>query len=83
MNDFIVYVVDECPYCDKLIQLLEEGSLDYNAIRLEKGSDILEQIKTAYRWNTVPLVFRRNPRSFKLIGGYDDLKKALSKGWPK
>tara|TARA_R100001129_G_C5251775_1_gene228565 strand:+ start:244 stop:495 length:252 start_codon:yes stop_codon:yes gene_type:complete len=83
MNDFIIYVVDGCCYCDKLIDLLKNKSLDYTAIRLEKGSSVLQQVKEAYNWNTTPLIFKRNPRSFKLIGGYDDFNKMLNKGWPK
>ena len=83
MNDFIVYVVDECPYCDKLIELLEGQSLDYCAIRLENDSSILREVKEAYKWSTVPIVFKRNPQSFKLIGGYDNLTRELNKGWPK
>jgi glutaredoxin len=83
MNDFIIYVVDGCCYCDKLIDLLKNKSLDYTAIRMEKDSSVLQQVKEAYNWNTTPLIFKRNPRSFKLIGGYDDFKKMINKGWPK
>jgi len=82
-NDLIVYAVEACPYCDKLVELLEREHLGYDLVLLEKDSTVLEQIKKAYRWSTVPMVFRRNPRSFKLIGGYNDFKEQLDKGWPR
>jgi len=82
-NDLIVYIVEECPYCNKLIELLEREHLGYDLVLLEKDSTALEQIKKAYRWSTVPMVFRRRPRSFKLVGGYSDFKAQLDKGWAR
>ena len=83
MSDLIVYTVEGCCYCDKLIELLDTKSLSYNPIWLEKDSALLGQVKEAYGWSTVPIVLKRNNNSFKLIGGYDDFKSLLAKGWYK
>ena len=80
MNDLIVYAVEGCCYCDKLIELLDTKSLSYKPIWLEKDSAVLDQVKEAYGWNTVPIIFKRDNYSFKLIGGYDDLGDLLAKG---
>jgi glutaredoxin len=83
MDNFIIYLVDDCPYCDKLVTFLEESNLSYTGIPIEKGSETLAQIKKAYDWHTVPMIFKKKPEGFVLLGGYDDLKKLLDKGWPK
>ena len=41
---------------------------------------LLEQMKTAYQWETVPMVFERQDNDIKFIGGYTDLVEYFGNG---
>lgn len=81
-SKFLVYAIKECQYCVSAISKLEKSKLSYSVVYLEADSDIIKQIKEAYDWPTVPIIFKKeNSHFFKLIGGYDDLCKLISFGW--
>ncbi len=78
---YILFVKDECPFCVKAVQLLEKKSLDYKIVSFEPDQErLLQEIKSAHDWKTVPMVFYRNGSLIKFIGGYTDLCKELQNG---
>ena len=75
---YILFVKRECPYCVMAIRLLEEKNLNYKLVNLESDQKIiLQEIKDAYDWTTVPMIFYRNGNLTKFIGGYTDLLEEL------
>jgi len=71
---YILFVKEACPYCKMAADLLEEKGLDYSQVVFEKGQEeVLEQIKSAHNWKTVPMIFCREGSSIDFIGGYTDL----------
>jgi glutaredoxin len=47
---------------------------------LDKQPELLNEIKTTYRWETVPVVVEITEGQEKFIGGFSDLKEYLNKG---
>ena len=75
---YILFVKEECPYCRMALQLLEEKNLNYKSIAFETDQEtVLQEIKDAHDWTTVPMIFHRNGSLIKFIGGYTDLSKEL------
>ena len=78
---YIVFSKDTCPYCTKAIELLHEKDLPFHVVNFEEAqSSILEEVKTAHGWPTVPLILKKNEGSIELIGGYSDLLEFLNDG---
>jgi len=58
--------------------LLQEKNKKYNVIQFEsEQEEVLTEIKKAYDWTTVPMIFSRVGQDIKFIGGYTDLLKLL------
>jgi len=75
---YILFIKKECPYCVKAQALLDEKEIIYKAVNFSLEQDkILSEIKKAYDWATVPLVFRREGQKIELIGGYTELLKSF------
>ena len=78
---YILFIKETCPFCVSAVNLLGEKDLHYNTVTF--GSDqleILEEMKNAYGWATVPMVFKRDGNQIEFIGGYTDLKDHLQSG---
>ena len=76
---YILFVKEECPFCIKAQSLLEDKGLDYKIVNFdETQQDILQEIKDAHSWVTVPMIFGRNKNSMEFIGGYTDLVASLN-----
>ena len=77
--NYIVFVRDDCPYCDDAIDLLIEKKLKYKVVRFQNDQRyLLNEIKNSFDWHTVPIVISRDGNNIQLIGGYDDLRKQLT-----
>ena len=74
---FILYVKKDCPFCDLAAEEILKRDIDLAAIEVVKCEEILSELKAAYNWNTVPMVFLQQESSYQLIGGYDSLKTFL------
>lgn len=73
---YILFVKEACPFCVKAKQLLEERCLPYKQVNFsEQQEDILADIKDAYSWKTVPMIFYRDGDGIEFVGGYTDLTK--------
>ena len=75
---YVLYIKSSCPYCTDAESLLKEGRLPYKTIDLTDHLPIWEEIKEAYEWGTVPLIFEREDKFSVLVGGYTDLKRYLA-----
>jgi len=75
---YILFVKESCTYCTMAVQLLEEKNLSYKSIAFEPDQEtVLQEVKEAYAWNTVPMIFYRNGNLIKFVGGYTDLLKEI------
>jgi len=72
---YVVFAKETCPYCVKAIELLEDRRQNFKIVNFEEDQvKILEEIKGAYEWQTVPMVFEiSDAATIKFIGGYTDL----------
>jgi glutaredoxin len=76
---YILFIRASCPFCVKAQTLLEDNNLDYKTVDFAPGqNEVLKEVKEAYQWNTVPMVFQREGELIKFVGGYTDLKKLLA-----
>lgn len=64
---------DDCYWCDKTINLLNEKGLEYFYVLLDYNKWVLTLMKEA-GYTTVPLIF--GPDN-KVIGGYTELEALL------
>lgn len=72
---YVVFAKETCPYCVKAIELLEDKEQNFKIVNFEQDqTNILEDIKEAYQWKTVPMIFKvSDDKTIKFIGGYTDL----------
>jgi glutaredoxin len=76
---YILFTRDNCPFCVEAQALLEQKGLDYKTVNFTpEQSLILKEVKEAYQWNTVPMIFQREGAMIEFIGGYTDLEKLLT-----
>ena len=76
--NYIVYVRGDCPFCVKAEELLNIKNLNYKIVNFsDDQTELLSEIKDAYSWPTVPMIFRREKNEIEFIGGYTDLEKIL------
>ena len=60
--------------------MLEEREIAYRVINFESDDErILQEVKDAYDWSTVPIVFLVTEHDMRLIGGHDNLVEFLER----
>ena len=75
---YILFVKQECPYCTAAQDLLSKMGKDYKVVNfLPEQQNILNEMKQAYDWATVPMIFCRQEQEIKFIGGFADLQRYL------
>ncbi len=80
---YILYVKEKCPFCIKAKEMLSIYEKEFYTISLDNSPEILSEIKTAWSYDTVPMIFEcdnSNASAVKFIGGYTDLKSMLADG---
>lgn len=71
---YLVFSKATCPFCLKAQELLENSNKDYKIVDFKESQQgLLQELKYAYNWPTVPMVFELKGTDIKLIGGYSDL----------
>jgi glutaredoxin len=72
---YILFTKKSCPFCTKAVDFLEQTKADYSEVVFDQDQEqkVLQEIKDAYEWSTVPMIFSREGNSIKFIGGYTDL----------
>ena len=72
---YVLYAKQACPFCIKAQVFLKKQKKDFKIINFEeKHKDVLDNIKEAYDWSTVPMIFEVGDK-INFIGGYTDLIK--------
>ena len=72
---YVMFSKSTCPFCSQAQELLEKSNKNYKIVDFkEPQQELLQEIKDAYDWPTVPMVFElRSGSDIKFIGGYSDL----------
>ena len=80
-REFILYTMSDCPFCTEAKKDLKDRDISFDTISFDNRPKVLKEIKQIYDWKTVPMVFEKlDNKTFKLIGGYTDLKNYLEGG---
>jgi len=77
---FRLYTKNDCPYCHAAVKLLAEHKKEFECYAMDQQPELLNEIKSTYRWETVPVVVEITEGQEKFIGGFTDLKEYLNKG---
>jgi len=72
-SKYILYVHEDCPFCQKASSLLEEKSKNFSTLKLKRRPKVLAELKEIYNWKTVPMVFYRQGGNIEFVGGFTDL----------
>ena len=77
---YVIFSKSECPFCQRAKAILEDRDLRHHIIDFkEEQRGILQEIKVAASWNTVPMIFQvADDGVIKLIGGCSELESLLS-----
>lgn len=78
-NKYIIYTKSSCPFCVKAEELLKIYDAEYETISIDSSPILFEEMKRAWDWKTVPMIFRytnEDPtKTLEFVGGYTDLAK--------
>ena len=76
---YVLFIEDACPYCVKAKELLEEKKQNFKVVSFDQGQqEILQEIKEAYDWPTVPMIFQvKDSAKINFVGGFTDLVENL------
>jgi glutaredoxin len=82
MRKFFVISKDDCPWCDKVFDLLDDRRHKYESFTIYPDDDGLRFfLKEVLGHKTVPQVYEyqvnQGERGWFHIGGYEDLKRHL------
>ncbi len=71
---YILFVKETCPFCIKARDMLSERKIPFKEVVFQEDQlGMLEEIKDAYSWRTVPMIFYRDENKVEFVGGYTDL----------
>jgi len=76
---YVLFATKTCSYCVDAQELLEKNEKKFKVINFEQDQlQVLQEVKVAYDWPTVPMVFKIDDNgSIVLIGGFTDLQSHL------
>lgn len=78
---YIIFCKPTCPFCTQAVEVLEDAGKDFSVVNFSKEQqNLLEEMKLAMDWSTVPMVFTKSNNDMKFIGGFTDLTKHLEDG---
>ena len=77
---YVLFATQACSFCTRARELLEQHKKEFKIVNFEEDQqEILKEIKDAYAWPTVPMVFRvSDDGAIAFIGGFSDLQKHLN-----
>ena len=77
---YVLFAKPACPFCVRAETLLKERSLVCHVVNFDEDQEeVLQSMKVAWDWETVPMVFHVGDKGdIKFIGGCDDLEQHLS-----
>jgi glutaredoxin len=76
---YVLFVKQACPFCVKAQEFLREREKDFEVVNFEEErQEVLHDIKHAFGWPTVPMVFEVDDDT-RFVGGYTDLVNHLER----
>ena len=75
LGQVLVFSIPTCPFCRRAKKLLGDLEVPYVNVNLEKYNERRYEMEEKTGRRTVPQIFFNS----KHIGGYDDLKKLVSR----
>ena len=76
MPNVVLYTSGLCPYCSRAKQLLEDGGIDYEEIRVDKQRGMRAEMERRSGGTSVPQIFIDD----RHVGGHDDLAALQARG---
>ena len=74
MERYIIFCKPTCPFCVSAVQIMEQHNLNFKQVVFVQDQEaLLTEVKEAYEWRTVPMIFKRVENTITFIGGYTDL----------
>ena len=71
---YVLFVKPGCPYCVDAVSLLEKKGEEMKVVTFQEDQEeVLNEIKSAYSWPTVPMILTVDGLNIEFIGGYTDL----------
>ena len=64
-----------CPFCRKAQLFFLENKLSSTVVFVDDNPALLEEKKSEYNWETVPIIVKEKDGEKTFIGGYTDLIK--------
>ncbi len=79
-STYIIYGLNECPFCGEVIDLLDSLGYDYEYFELSNDPEFLAEAKKFHKHRTVPIVMKigGDDSIARFIGGCDDLKREIN-----
>jgi glutaredoxin len=76
----VLYILENCFYCNKAIQLLTNNNIKFKKIIIENNNEVKNNYKIQNGMDTFPQIFLRvDSDKFRKIGGYLDLEQFINK----
>ena len=72
---YIMWAKRECPFCQKAQLFFLDNKLSSTVFFVDENPLLLEEKKSEYNWNTVPIIVKEKGDEKTFIGGYTDLIK--------
>ena len=74
----VLYVLKECPYCNRALDTLKENNIKHKAIIVENNEEAKSYYKKQNKMNTFPQIFLQvNKDNYIKVGGNDNLEELL------
>lgn len=74
----VLYVLNECPYCNKALSTLKENNIKHKSIIVENNEEEKNKYKKQNKMNTFPQIFLQvNKDNYIKVGGNDNLQELL------
>lgn len=76
-TDFLFFSQTVCPYCTRAERTLDAHGFTYTEVNLDHHDGLREQVVTATKHRTVPVVFDLRGDEPVFVGGSDNLMEYL------
>lgn len=75
-SNIIIYSANNCPYCRKAKNYLEQNGFEYKEIDLTHDLSKIDELKKSTGHRTIPLIFVND----QFVGGYSDMIEKVNTG---
>ena len=78
MEVYIVYGITDCPACLRACADLMERNLEYAFVETDFSKSYRDALKKEFNWPTFPMIVKVSQDEEEFIGGYDEIRQAIS-----